>query len=63
MNKAEIKYFKSINTIKVNVDSTQLLPKYAKYLFEYLRIPKNAKIVLKDKTYKNIQEWINEYES
>ena len=55
------KYFPAANTVRIPINSTELYPKYAKYLFEYLKIPQDAKIVFKDKTIEGgIKEWLQE---
>lgn len=59
--KTTAKYSPSTNTVRIPVNSTEILPKYAKYLFEYLKIPQNATIIFKDRTIKGgIVEWLKE---
>lgn len=61
MKHASAKYFPSANTVRIDANSTEFYPKYLKYLFEYLKIPQDAKIVFKDKTIKGgIKEWLQE---
>ena len=43
------KYSPTTNTIRIKAKSTEFIPEYLKYLFEYLKIPQNATIVFTDK--------------
>lgn len=57
--KATTHYFPSSNTVRIKADSTDFYPLYLKYLFEYLNIPQNAKIIFLDKTIPGgIEEWL-----
>lgn len=61
MQTCEAKYYPSANTVKIKAKSAEFIPEYLKYLFEYLKIPQNAKIVFLDKTIKGgIQEWLQQ---
>ena len=51
-NTTNVKYTKYNNTVKMDIHSSQVLPKYLYYVFDYLKIPKNATIVFTDKTVK-----------
>jgi len=59
--KAAAHYFPSVNTIKIKAKSTDFYPQYLKYLFTYLNVPLNAKIIFTDKTIPGgIEEWLNQ---
>lgn len=61
MKKAEVKFYPKKNKVKIKIDSTEIYPKYAKYLFEYLKIPHNATIIFNDRTIEGgIEEWLKE---
>jgi hypothetical protein len=61
MEKATATYYPSVNKVKINANSTQFIPGYVKYLFEYLKIPQNATIQFKDKTIKGgVVAWLKE---
>lgn len=45
-------------TVSINTASTDFVPRYLKYLFEYQRIPNNYKIIFTDKTFENIEDFI-----
>ena len=60
-NTLPAQYYHKSNTIKINANSTDFYPQYLKYVFEYLKIPQNAKIVFNDKTITGgIQAWLQE---
>ena len=53
------KYSPSSNTVRIKALSKDFYPQYLEYLFEYLKIPKNATIVFKDKTIEGgIKQWL-----
>lgn len=55
------KYFPAANSVRIPINSTEVYPKYMKYLFEYLKIPQDAKIVFKDRTIEGgVKEWLKE---
>lgn len=59
--KAQAHYFPTSNTIKIKAKSSEFYPLYLKYLFNYLNIPLNAKIVFTDKTITGgIEEWLKQ---
>lgn len=59
--KTTAKYSPSTNRVTIKAKSTDFYPNYLKYLFEYLRIPKNATIVFQDKTIiGGIEKWLKE---
>ena len=59
--KVSVRYFPSANTIRIATKSTNILPLYAKYLFQYLKLPSNATIRFNDRTIKGgIDEWLKE---
>ena len=61
MRTCNAKYYPSVNTVKIKAKSAEFIPEYLKYLFEYLKIPQNAKIVFLDKTIKGgIKEWLQQ---
>lgn len=61
MKQCTAKYSPTTNTVHINANSTDFYPRYAMYLFEYLKIPKNATIVFKDRTIKEgINAWLAE---
>lgn len=60
-NKTTVRYFPTSNRVRISANSTEFYPMYVKYLFEYLKIPKNATIQFKDKTINGgIEEWLNQ---
>lgn len=60
-NKTTVRYFPTTNSVRIDANSTQFYPMYVKYLFEYLKIPKNATIHFKDKKINGgIEEWLNQ---
>lgn len=60
-NNTTAKYSPSTNRVTIKAKSTDFYPKYLMYLFEYLRIPKNATIVFTDRTIKGgIEQWLKE---
>lgn len=59
--KVTARYFPKANTVRIKINSTEIYPRYAMYLFEYLKIPLNATIVFKDRTIEGgIVEWLKE---
>ena len=50
-------------TVLINTASSVFVPRYLKYALEYHRIPDNYKIIFTDKTFKNIEDFINKGES
>ena len=60
-NKVSVRYFPAANTVRIKTESKNILPLYAKYLFQYLKIPLNATIRFTDRTIKGgINEWLKE---
>lgn len=65
MNKSEWKkcgamYYPRSNKVRINAKSTEFVPAYVKYLFEYLKIPQDATIVFTDRTIEGgVKEWLN----
>ena len=58
-NQPTARYYPSTNKLKINGKSTQFYKPYIKYLFECLKIPHNATIVFKDRTYTGgLEEWL-----
>ena len=61
MKKATVKYYPVKNKVKISAKSTDIYPGYAKYLFEYLKIPQNATIVFEDRTIVGgVEKWLQE---
>ena len=61
MKKVNAKYSPTTNTITIKAKSTDFYPEYLKYVFVYLKIPQNAKIVFTDRTIpKGITQWLAE---
>ena len=59
MKQATARYYPSTNKLKINGKSTQFYKTYIKYLFVYLRVPYNATIVFKDRTFTGgLEEWL-----
>ena len=59
--KQQITYYPKANTVHLPIKSTEVYPKYLYYVFEYLKIPHNAKLKFTDKTIKGgIEEWLKE---
>ena len=59
--KVSVKYFPTANTVRIATKSTNILPLYAKYLFQYLKIPLDATIRFSDRTIKGgINTWLKE---
>lgn len=59
--KTTAKYSPSTNRVTLKIKSTEVLPQYLKYLFEYLKIPQNATLVFNDKTIKGgVEEWLKQ---
>lgn len=60
--KVPVRYNKSNNTVRIKAESTKFIPDYVNYLFQYLKIPNNAKIIFTDRTIKGgVKEWLKEY--
>ena len=54
-------YYPSTNTVHIKAQSSDFIPQYLKYLFEYLKIPQNATIVFTDKTIiGGIEKWLKQ---
>lgn len=61
MKKVNARYMPSTNTVYIKAKSTDFYPQYLSYVFVYLKIPQNAKIVFTDKTIpKGITQWLAE---
>ena len=61
MKTTTAKYNKNTNTVRIRAASTEFVPGYVKYLFQYLKIPINAKIIFTDRTIKGgVEEWLKE---
>lgn len=59
MKHCTAKYSPTTNTVHIKAKSTDFYPQYVMYLFEYLKIPKNATIVFKDRTIRGgIDAWL-----
>lgn len=58
MKEATLTLNKLKKTVSINTASTDFVPRYLKYLFEYRRIPNNYKIIFTDKTFENIEDFI-----
>lgn len=50
-------------TVSISTLSTNFVPQYVKYVFEYHRIPNSYKIIFTDKTFTNLAEFIEKGEN
>ena len=53
------KYNPKTKKLYIKAQSTDFFPAYFKYVLEYLKIPNNTQLIFIDKSFKNINEFLN----
>lgn len=59
--KVIVRYYPSVNRVRINAKSKEVYKTYLQYKFEILKIPSNATIIFKDKTIQGgIEQWLKQ---